>query len=155
MYYVDNFKDFWSLFLVVVFGFMISILKNFKKTKIGHYTKFLTNLWFWVMHELWKLSMCPQRILQKLNDFFFCTWQKTIWRLFRKKKFELPIYYNSYNFHIRRLEKKIPDSLLFFCLWHYSRQVMTSLLILGLPQSFFFLLLLTRFYECTANRLSM
>ena len=137
----------------------------FKKTKIGHYTKFLTNLWFWVMHELWKLSMCPQRILQKLNDFFFCTWQKTIWRLFRKK-FRIVLYYNSlqYNFHIRtldfefyghQLEKKIPDSLLFFGFWHYSRQVMTSLLILGLPQSFFFLLLLTRFYECTANRLSM
>ena len=105
MYYVDNFKDFWSLFLVVVFGFMISILKNLKKTKIGHYTKFLTNLWFWVMHELWKLSMCPQRILQKLNDFFFCTWQKTIWRLFRKK-FRIVLYYNSlqYNFHIRGLD---------------------------------------------------
>ena len=44
-------------------------LKN--ETKIGHYTKFLTNSWFWVVYELWKSSMCPERILQKLIDELF------------------------------------------------------------------------------------
>ena len=121
-----------------------------KKTKLGHYTKFLTNLWFWVMHELWKLSMCPQRILQKLNDFFFLYLTKDHLETVSKKISNcLYIIIHYINFHISETgfwilwtstwKKKILDFLLFFCLWHYSRQVMTSLLILGLPQSFFFL----------------
>ena len=68
-----------SIYLIVVHcsknekkQFKINVfLKN--DTKISHYTKFLTNSWFWVVYELWKSSRCPERILQKLIDELFST----------------------------------------------------------------------------------